>query len=111
MPADEALGLLSGFVLEAQSVVCPAVALLGDCGWWSGGGRPGSARAGGPQGLRASAFPSLTKQCSSGSVVLLQPMTLLSSLLASFSGRPGPLGTFVALPAQRKMVPLVQGLG
>lgn len=49
MPADEALGLLSGFVLEAQSAVCPAVALLGDCGWWGGGGRPGSARAGAPK--------------------------------------------------------------
>ena len=49
MPADEAPGLLSGFVLEAQSVVCPAVALLGDCGWWRRGGRPGSARAGAPK--------------------------------------------------------------
>lgn len=49
MPADEAPGLLSGFVLEAQSVVCPAVALLGDCGWWRGGGRPGSARPGPPR--------------------------------------------------------------
>ena len=37
-------------------------------------------------------------------------MTVLSSLLASFSGRPGPLGTFAALPAPLKMVPLVQGL-
>lgn len=37
-------------------------------------------------------------------------MIELSPLLASFSGRPGPGGAFMALPAQKKMVPFVQGL-
>lgn len=48
------------------------------------------------------------KQCCQNSLLL--PMIELSPLLASFSGRPGLGGAFMALPAQKKMVPFVQGL-
>lgn len=52
MPADEVLGLLSGFVLQAQSIVCqewPSWVTAGPGGWELGRGRPVSARAGPPR--------------------------------------------------------------
>lgn len=71
--ADEALGLLSGFVPEAQGTMCPAGALLGN---WEGD-RPASARAGPPRP------PSLS--------TLLSHQAMLFRLCGCFRKRNGSL--------------------
>lgn len=80
MPADEVLGLLSGFVLQAQSIVCQEG--LSQAGWVGAGGEACFSKGGAPKAGEPRAAPSLTNQCSSGSVAVLGETGMGSLILA-----------------------------